>query len=143
MNKTINVICSILALLCFVAMFMPVIAPRYPAGEYRAPTGNDDFYYEGDYYLARAYWTITDYASQSVPMRVVLSLDQAALLLWAFMSVQGTAGRKGLYVALFNLVFVGAVLIKMLSVMGCCQWGILAVTVLNMVAAVIMAARVK
>ena len=36
MKKQLNVLCSIIALFCFVSMFMPVIAPRFPAGQYYA-----------------------------------------------------------------------------------------------------------
>ena len=140
-NKAINLICSILALFCFVSMFVPVIAPRYPAADYVAPAGNDDYFYTGEYYLSKTYWTITDFASQTLVARILLSLDQAALLIWALLSVRGEAGKKGLAVAVINLVFVGVVVALMLGSMWSCRWAVLAVSALDMIAAVVMAAR--
>ena len=143
MKRKINLICSVLALFCFISMFVPVIAPRFPAGEYYAPAGSYErsYYYTGDYYLAKSYWTITDFASQSIAGRIILSFDQALLLIWALLSVRGESGKKGVIPALLNLVVVGVVVIKMLGTMWSCRWGVLAVMALNMVASVVMAAN--
>ena len=146
LKKNLNLIISILALFCFISMYMPIIAPRYPAAQYYAPTGNysAEYYYTGEYYIAREYWSMTRFvfASNSVLFRVVLSLDQALLMLWAMMSVRGHAGRNGLVIALINLAVVGFVLLKMFRVMGGCQWGVIAVLLLDTLAAVAMAASV-
>lgn len=145
-KKHLNLIISILALFCFVSMYMPIIAPRYPAAQYYAPSGNynAEYYYTGEYYCAREYWSMTRFvfAGKSVLFRVVLSLDQALLMLWALMSVRGHAGRDGLVIALINLVVVGFVLFRMFAVMGSCQWGVTAVLILDTLAAVVMAANV-
>ena len=141
--KQINLICSILALLCFVSMFMPIIAPRYPAGEYYAPAGNNDYYYTGEYYLAKTHWSVTEFASQSVVWRILLSLDQALLLIWALMSVRGEAGRMGLGVAVVNLILVGITVARMMAVMWNCRWVVLVVLALDCIAAVVMAAQAK
>lgn len=146
-KKHLNLIISILALFCFISMYMPIIAPRYSAQQYYAPGGNYnvEYYFTGDYYCAREYWSITRFvfASNSVLFRVILSLDQALLMLWALMSVRGEAGRKGLVIALLNLLVVGFVLIKMFGVMGSCRWGVIVVLALDTLAAVVMAANVE
>ena len=145
MKRQINLICSIIALFCFVSMYMPVIAPRYPAGEYYAPEGSyeSDYYYTGNYYYAREYWSITRYAfaSRSVVGRVALSLTQAMLLLWAILSVRGEAGKTGLAAAVIEAFVAGFFIIRMLMVRGSCRWGVLAVMALVMAAGVVMAAN--
>ena len=144
MKDKINLICSVLALFCFVAMFVPVIAPRYPAGEYYAQPGNSDYFYTGDYYLAKDYWAITDHVfnAQSIAWRIALSLDQALLLFWALTSVRGEAGRVGLAIAVANLALLSVVLIRMLGAMWGCRWGVLATMAVVMVMSVVMAANV-
>ena len=146
-KKHLNLIISILALFCFISMYMPIIAPRYPAAEYYAPSAsyNAEYVFTGEYYCAQEYWSMTRFvfANNSVLFRVVLSLDQALLMLWAMMSVRGHAGRDGLVIALINLVVVGFVLFKMFRVMASCQWGVTIVLVLVALAAVVMAANVE
>ena len=143
-KKHLNLIISIMALFCFVSMYMPIIAPRYPAAQYYAPTGsyNAEYYFTGDYYCAREFWSMTRFvfAGNSILFRIILSLDQALLMLWAMMSVRGEAGRNGLVIALINLAVVGFVLIKMFMVMGSCRWGVIVVLALDTLAAVAMAA---
>jgi len=144
MKKQINLICSILALLCFLSTFVPIVALRYPASDYYAPEGNTDYFFTGDYYLAKSYWSVTDYAfSRSPVWRVVLSVSQALLLLWAFLSVRGEAGKSGLAIAVLNLLVVGIVVIAMLSKMWSCRWGVLAVLATDCIAAVVMAALAR
>ncbi len=142
MKNKVNIICSVLALLCFVSLFIPVIAPRYPAAQYHARPGNNDFFLSADYYLARSYWAVTDYVFGTLPQlcRIIISFDQALLLFWSVMSVRGEAGRVGLPVAVLNLVVTGAAIIKMASSMWACQWAVLIMMVLDMIAAVAMAA---
>ena len=142
MKNKVNIICSVLALLCFVSLFIPVIAPRYPAAQYHAQPGNSDFYLSADYYLARSYWAITDYVFGAQPQiwKIVLSFNQALLLFWSVMSVRGEAGRMGLPVAILNLAVTGTATIKMASSMWACQWAVLIMIVLDMIAAVAMAA---
>lgn len=142
MKNKINIICSVLALLCFVSLFIPVVAPRYPAALYHVRPGNDDFFLSADYYQARSYWSVTDYVfgAQSQIWRILLSFDQALLLFWSVLSVRGEAGKNGLFVAIVNLVVTGAAIIRMTSSMWACQWAVLIVMVLDMIAAVAMAA---
>ena len=142
MKNKVNIICSVLALMCFISLFIPVIAPRYPAAQYHAQPGNNDFFLSGDYYQARSYWAITDYVFGAQPQiwRIILSFDQALLLFWSLMSVRGEAGRTGLAVAILNMVVTGTATIKMASSMWACQWAVLIMMVLDMIAAVAMAA---
>ncbi len=142
MKNKVNIICSVLALLCFVSLFIPVIAPQYPTALYHAQPGNNDFFLSGDYYQARSYWAVTDYVFGAQPQiwRIILSFDQALLLFWSLMSVRGEAGKKGLAVAVLNLVVSGTAIIKMASSMWACQWAVLIMMVLDMIAAVALAA---
>lgn len=142
MKNKVNIICSVLALLCFVSLFIPVIALRYPAAQYHAQPGNNDFFFSADYYMARSYWAITDYVFGAQPQiwRIVLSFDQALLLFWSVMSVRGEAGKMGLPVAILNLAVTGTGIIKMASSMWACQWAVLIMMVLDAIAAVVMAA---
>ena len=143
-KKQIDLICSIIALFCFISMYMPIIAPQYPAADYYAPTGSfeSESFCTGDYYIAREYWSISRFvfADKSIVLRVVLSLSGALLIYWAFYSVRGEAGKMGLISAVLNLVVTGYVVARMLGVMGYCRWGVLAVLALTTVAAVVIAA---
>ena len=142
MKNKINIICSVLALFCFVSLFIPVIAPRYPAALYHAQPGNSDFYLSGDYYLARSYWSITDYVFGAQPQiwKILLSFDQALLLFWSVLSVRGEAGKAGLAIGIMNLVVTGAAIIRMASSMWACQWAVLIMMILDLIAGVAMAA---
>ena len=142
MKNKVNIICSVLALLCFVSLFIPVIALRYPAAQYHAQPGNNDFFLSADCYMARSYWAITDYVFGAQPQiwRIVLSFDQALLLFWSVMSVRGEAGKMGLPVAILNLAVTGTGIIKMASSMWACQWAVLIMMVLDVIASVVMAA---
>ena len=128
-------------------MFMPIIAPRYPAGEYYPSSENyaNMYFYTGDYYYAREYWSISRYvfSSQSIPLRVLLSISEALLLYWALYSVRGEAGKMGLVAAITNLAVTILISGMMLRVMGSCRWGVLVVLVLDAAAAVAMAAVTK
>lgn len=138
----IRFLCAILALFCFITMYVPVIAPRYPAAEYQAPAGDSNYFYTGDYYLAKTYWSLTDFvfANYGIIGRVLLSLDQAILLIWAYISVSGKAERKkNLLVAVGNLVVNVVVIALMLKSSWAVQWGVLVVMILNMIASVVVA----
>lgn len=146
MRSKLNLVCAILALFCFVAMYIPVIAPRYPAADYHAASGSyeSEYYFNGEYYLAKKHWSITDYAfaGQSPVSRLVVSLDQAILLIWAWISVSGQGERdKELLAAVLNLGVTGFFLVRMLQTMWACQWGVLVVTVLAAVMGVVLAAN--
>ncbi len=84
MKKQMNLLCSIVALFCFVSMFIPVIAPRYPASDYysAAESYSADFIYSGDYYYAREYWSISQFvfSTRGLLARVVLALSEALLI---------------------------------------------------------------
>ena len=143
MKRQLNLICSIIALLCFVSMYIPIIAPKYAVADYFA-TGNytREYLLAGDYFWAREFWTITRFcfSSHSELMRIAISLTQAMLIYWAFYSVRGDmAGSTGIIVSAVNLGVSGFVLIRMLMVMGACRWGVIAVVVLDNVAAVALA----
>ena len=145
MNKQLNLLCSVIALLCFVSMFMPVIALRYPAGEYYSASGNyeSDYYFSGDYYYAREYWSVSQYVFTvgSLLFRVALALSESLLICWAYYGVRGESGKMGLAAAVLNLVVSAVALISMLGFVGSCRWGVLVVLALDAVAAVVLAAN--
>lgn len=144
MNR--RVICAVLALMCFVSMYIPVIAPRYPARVYHADKDGyeSEYYYMDGNFCAKEYWDITRYVfARSVVGRVLLSMLQALLLLWAWLCVRGEAGKKGLAIALANFAATWGVLIAMLVSMWGCRWGMLALIALDSAAAVVMAADWK
>jgi hypothetical protein len=62
------------------------------------------------------------------------------LLFWSVLSVRGEAGKAGLAVAIPNLVVTGVAIISMASSMWSCQWAVLIMIVLDIIAAVVMAA---
>lgn len=144
MSKRLNLICSILALVCMISMYMPVIAPRYPVGDYYAAAGTyeADYYLAGNYYCAREYWDMTRFAfaTGSFIGPIALSLAQALLILWAWLSVRGEAGKYGLMIAVYNLAVMGFTLIQMLGALWMCRWSVLVMIVLDAVAAVVAAA---
>lgn len=142
MKNKVNIVCSVLALLCFVSMFIPVIAPRYPIALYHARAGNNDFFISGDYYQARSFWAVTDYVfgAQSQIWRIILSFDQALLLFWSVMSVRGEAGKSGLAVSILNLAVMATIIVRMTSSMWACQWAVLIMMILDTVVAVVLAA---
>ena len=141
--RSARFICSLLALFCFISMYVPVIAPRYPAvGYYMSNTSEYNF--TGEYYLAKSYWCITDFvfANHGVVGRVILSLDQAMLVLWAFLNIRGET-KYGLAAALINAAVVAVALIVMLRMSWACQWPVLVVTALNLIASVVVAAGLR
>ena len=133
-----RIIISFLALFCFISMYIPVIAPRYPAAGYYM-SDSSAYFYNGEYYLA-----ITDYvfANFGVLGRLVLSLDQAMLLLWALLSVRGDA-KYDLIIALVNMIIVTVATIVMLRNMWACQWPVLIVIALIMIASVVLSAALR
>ncbi len=143
MKKQLNLLCSIIALFCFVSMFIPIIAPRFAAGPYYSGTGNaaGDYFFTGDYYYAREYWSISRYvfSTGNLFYRIIVSLSEALLIYWAYYGVRGEAGKVGLTAAILNLVVNAAAIVSMLGVMGSCRWGVLAVLAVDAIVAVVLA----
>ena len=141
--RRVRIIISFLALFCFISMYIPVIAPRYPAAGYYM-SDSSAYFYNGEYYLAKEYWCITDYvfANFGVLGRLVLSRDQAMLLLWALLSVRGDA-KYDLIIALVNMIIVTVATIVMLRNMWACQWPVLIVIALIMIASVVLSAALR
>ena len=143
MKKQINLLCSIIALFCFVSMFIPVIAPRYPAATYyvASEASSGDYIFAGDYYYARSYWSISQYvfSNANLLLRVIVALSEALLIYWAYYGVKGEAGKMGLAAALLNLAVNAVAVISMMRVMGYCRWGVLVVLALDAIMAVVLA----
>ena len=105
MKKTMNLLCGALALLCLVSLFIPIVAPKYPASEYHPGNGDytKDYFLVGDYYIAREYWSLAKFALSS-GFRIALSVACALLLYWATMSLMGEeALMAGIVAATVNL----------------------------------------
>ena len=148
MKQNINVICSLLVLFCLISMYIPVIAPSYPASEYNPANGSyeSDYYYNGDAYLAKRYWSITDYvfASENIFLKVLISLTQAMLVVRAWLIVSGQAEKKKELIAgVVTLGVIGFFLVRMMMSMWSCRWAVLVVMVLLMVTSIIMSRYVE
>ena len=148
MNQRINIVCSLLVLFCMISMYIPVIAPSYPADEYHPASDSyeAEYYYNGDAYLAKRFWSITDYVfgGGSQVARVIISLTQAMLVVRAWLIVSGQAERKKEFCAsVANLIIVGFFLVKMLLSMWSCRWAVLVVMVLLLVTSIVMSAFVE
>ena len=148
MKQSINLLISIIVLFCMISMYIPVIAPMYPADEYHPSNGSyeADYYYNGDAYLAKRFWSITDYVfgGGSQVARVVISLTQAMLVVRAWLIVSGQAEkRKEFCASVANLIIVGYFLVKMMLSMWSCRWAVLVVMVLLLVTSIVMSAFVE
>lgn len=148
MKQRINLLCSLLVLLCLISMYIPVVAPRYPADEYHPANGayEADYFYNGEAYLAKRFWSITDYvfAGGSQIARVVISLTQAMLVIRAWLIVSGQADRKKEIVAsVVTLGVVGFFLVKMMLSMWSCRWAVLAVMALLLGMSIVMSGYVE
>ena len=81
MKKPFSMLCGALALVCLVSLFVPVIAPHYPASQYHP--GSDsytkDYILNGDYYFAREYWSLAKFAL-SCGYRAALSVAASLLI---------------------------------------------------------------
>ena len=148
MKQRINLLCSLLVLLCLISMYIPVVAPRYPADEYHPVNGayEADYFYNGEAYLAKRFWSITDYvfAGGSQIARVVISLTQAMLVIRAWLIVSGQADRKKEIVAsVVTLGVVGFFLVKMMLSMWSCRWAVLAVMALLLGMSIVMSGYVE
>ncbi len=145
-KRLLNLVCSAIALLCFVSLFVPVIAPCYPASEYYSASGAStaDFVFSGQYYYAREYWSISQYvfSTSGLLARIVLAMSEALLIYWAFYSVKGEAGKMGLVAAALNLLVIVFATIDMFKVLGVCRWGVMAVVALDAITAAALAAIV-
>ena len=148
MKQSINLLISIIVLLCLVSMYIPVIAPSYPADEYHPASDSyeAEYYYNGDAYLAKRFWSITDYVfgGGSQVARVVISLTQAMLVVRAWLIVSGQAEkRKEMAAGVVTLGVVGYFLVKMMISMWSCRWAVLVVMVLLLVTSIVMSAFVE
>ena len=148
MNQRINIVCSLLVLFCMISMYIPVIAPSYPADEYHPATDSyeAEYYYNGDAYLAKSFWSITDYVfgGGSQVARVVISLTQAMLVVRAWLIVSGQAERKKEIAAgVVTLGVVGYFIVRMMMSMWSCRWPVLVVMVLLLVTSIVMSAFVE
>ena len=148
MKQKINLLCSILVLFCMISMYIPVVAPRYPASEYHPASGSyeSEYFYSGDYYLAKRYWSITDYVfgGGGQVARVVISLTQAMLVVRTWLIVSGQAEKKKELIAgVVTLGVIGFFLVRMMMSMWSCRWAVLVVMVLLMVTSIIMSRYVE
>ena len=141
MNRTMNLLCGALALLCLVSLFIPIVAPRYPASEYHPGSDNytKDYILVGDYYIARECWSLTEFALSS-GYRIHLSVAAALLLYWATMSLMREKNViAGIVAATVNLVVVTYLLVEMLKLMAGCRWSVLIVLAVDVLAATAVA----
>ena len=148
MKQSINLLISIIVLFCMISMYIPVIAPSYPADEYHPASDSyeAEYYYNGDAYLAKSFWSITDYVfgGGSQVARVVISLTQAMLVVRAWLIVSGQAEkRKEMAAGVVTLGVVGFFLVKMMMSMWSCRWAVLVVMVLLLVTSIVMSAFVE
>lgn len=141
MKKTMNLLCGALALLCLVSLFIPIVAPKYPASEYHPGSGDytKDYFLVGDYYMAREYWSLAKFAL-SCGYRMHLSVAAALLLYWATLSLMGEEARlAGVVAATVNLAVTIFLLTRMISVAAGTRWGVLVVMGVDVIAAFIVA----
>ena len=141
MKKTMNLLCGALALLCLVSLFIPLIAPKYPASEYHPGSGDytKDYFLVGDYYIAREYWSLAKFAL-SCGYRIQLSVAAALLLYWATLSLMGESARlAGVIAATVNVLVTGYLVLRLLEVAAGTRWGVLVVLGVDVVAALIVA----
>ena len=141
MKRTMNLLCGALALLCLVSLFIPLIAPRYPASEYHPGSEGyiKDYFLMGDYYCAREYWSLVKFALSS-GYRIALSVAAALLLYWATMSLMGERPRiAGVLAATVNLGVTAYLLVEMLKLRASCRWGVLIVLCVDVLVAAAVA----
>ena len=141
MKRTMNLLCGALALLCLVSLFIPIVAPQYPASQYHP--GSDsytrDYMLIGDYYMTREYWSLVKFALSS-GYRVALSIAAALLLYWATMSLMGEKVRVvGILAATANLFVVTYLLVQLLKLRAGCRWGVLIVLAVDVLVATAVA----
>lgn len=141
MKKTMSLLCGALALLCLVSLFIPLIAPKYPASEYHPGNGDytKDYFLVGDYYMAREYWSLAKFAL-SCGYRIHLSAAAALLLYWATMSLMGESAKlAGVVAATVNLGVVVFLLVKLIKLAAGVRWGVLIVVGVDVVLAFFVA----
>lgn len=141
MKKTFSLLCGALALLCLVSLFIPLIAPKYPASEYHPGNGDytKDYFLVGDYYMAREYWSLAKFALSS-GYKLVLSVACALLLYWATMSLMAEEARlAGVVASMVNVGVAGYLLVQLLGLRAGVRWPILIIMVIDVVAAAVVA----
>ena len=137
MKKTFSLLCGALALLCLVSLFIPLIAPRYPASEYHPGNGDytKDYFLVGDYYMAREYWSLAKFAL-SCGYRIHLSIAAALILYWATLSLMGEEAKlAGVIAATVNLGTTGYLLSRLLEIAAGTRWGVLVVMAVDVLVA--------
>ena len=142
MKKYFNLLVGIVALLCFISLYMPVVVPRYPAGDYVFnATAAKDYVISGDYYWAKEYWSVSRFLfSTASPIpKVLISITQVLLIYWAWLASKGEAGKLGIAAATLNLLVVAVSIVCMLKVSGGVRWEVLIMMALDCVAAVVLA----
>lgn len=144
MKKTFAMLCGTIALFCLVSMFIPIIAPKFPASAYHPGTEGytREYFMDGDFYVAREYWSITRFtlASGDNLKRIALSVSMALMLYWSMLSFMGeNAVATGLIASLTNLAVTGVIVIQMLAVKGSCRPLVLAIVLMDVVLAVVAA----
>ena len=105
-----------------------------------------EYYYNGDAYLAKRFWSITDYVfgGGSQVARVIISLTQAMLVVRAWLIVSGQAERKKeMAASVVTLGVVGYFIVRMMMSMWACRWPVLIVMVLLLVTSIVMSAFVE
>ena len=142
MKKYFNLLVGVIALLCFISLYMPLIGPKYPAAEYTYTTAAaKDYALSGDYYWAREYWSISRFlfSSTSALPRIILCLTQVSLIYWAWLASRGEGGKIGIITAVVNLIVVTVTVVLMLRVRGSVRWEVLIMVALDSIAAVVLA----
>ena len=135
-------LCGTVALLCLFSMFVPIVAPHYSAQEYHPADDSytKDYFLSGDYYCAREYWSIVRFASQSMVMKVILSLSMALTLYWCVCCFMGEHTlTAGIAASGVNLAVTAFFVVKMLSMMAACRPFVIVVVLVDATAAVICA----
>lgn len=141
MKKYFNLLCGIVALLCFITLYMPVIVPRFPAGDYIfSASAEKEYVFSDNYYWAREYWSVSRFLfSMGSPLpRVLLSLTQVLLIYWAWLASRGEAGKLGVAAAVLNLLVTVVAIVLMFRVQGACRWAVLIMMAVDCVAAVVL-----
>lgn len=148
MKNRINpiiLLCGTIALLCLFSMFVPIVAPHYPATLYHPSNADSytaDYFFTGDYYQARQYWSIVKFAltNPGTLHRIVVSVSLALMLYWCTMSFMGESTvLGGLVAAIFNLGVVVYSVVKMVGMAGGVRPFVIGVVIVDSLVAVVCA----
>ena len=144
MKKPFAMLCGTVALFCLVSMFIPIIAPRFPTSTYHPGSEGytREYFLDGDYYVAREYWSVARFALASGDnvKRIALSVSMALMLYWSMLSFMGEdAVKAGLIASILNLAVTGWIVIQMLGLKAGVRPLVLGVVLMDVVAAVVVA----